>query len=411
VSESKTLITAAWVAPITAPLIRDGGVVFAGERIVAVGPLAELKCAHPDAAVFDGGNAVLLPGLVNAHTHLELTLEKRPPGPIEFVAWVKRLLTQLSDYGTSPSPFVQGVVEGSEQCRRFGVTTIADIGSWARAVRRVLSHVVQLRVFSFGEVRAMGQRRTLLDERLAAALEAPSASSLWSVGISPHAPYSMEPDGYRRCLSAAIERGLPLTTHLAETRDETDFVANHTGPLRDLWNWLGGWDEQIPRFAGGPIRFAKSLGLLDYSLASLAHVNYCDDDELTLLAHGKATVVYCPRTHAYFRHPPHRWREMLARGINVAVGTDSCASSPDLNLVDDLRLLHRIAPDVSAQVLWEMATVRGARAFTTNGAVGSLEVGALADAALFRLRDDAVDPLLDVLESDVIPTRMWLAGK
>ena len=102
---------------------------------------------------------------------------------------------------------------------------------------------------------------------------------------------------------------------------------------------------------------------------------------------------------------------MLARGINVAVGTDSCASSPDLNLVEDLRFLHRIAPDVSAQVLWEMATVRGARALATKGAVGSLSVGALADAALFPLRNDAVDPLLDVLESDVIPTRVWLAGK
>jgi cytosine/adenosine deaminase-related metal-dependent hydrolase len=102
---------------------------------------------------------------------------------------------------------------------------------------------------------------------------------------------------------------------------------------------------------------------------------------------------------------------MLARGVNVAVGTDSCASSPDLNLLDDLRLLHRVAPEVSAQTLWEMATLRGARPVIMNGAVGSFEVGKLADAALFPLPDDVIDPLLDVLESDVIPSRMWLAGK
>src|SRR5207302_10539659 len=106
---------------------------------------------------------------------------------------------------------------------------------------------------------------------------------------------------------------------------------------------------------------ANAIGLLDYPTV-LAHVNYCDDVDLDLLARGRAGVVYTPRTHAYFGHPPHRWRDMLARGINVAVGTDSCASSPDLNLVDDLRLLHRLAPEVPAQTLWEMATIRGARA-------------------------------------------------
>src|SRR6185295_5433024 len=91
-------------------------------------------------------------------------------------------------------------------------------------------------------------------------------------------------------------------------------------------------------------------------------VNYCDDAELDLLAAGKASVVYCPRTHAYFSHPPHRWREMLARGINVAIGTDSCASSPDLNLLDDLRLVRKIAPDFPAESLWALATRNPARA-------------------------------------------------
>src|SRR5207253_5134070 len=139
-------------------------------------------------------------------------------------------------------------------------------------------------------------------------------------------------DGYRRCLAAAKYFGLTLATHLAETPHEEEFLASHAGPFRELWEFLGAWDEQVPTFAGGPIRYAQSLGLLDYPTL-LAHVNYCDDAELALLARGRASVVYCPRTHAFFGHPPHRWREMLSRGINVAIGTDSCASSPDLNLL------------------------------------------------------------------------------
>jgi aminodeoxyfutalosine deaminase len=182
------------------------------------------------------------------------------------------------------------------------------------------------------------------------------------VGVTPHAPYTVEAEGYRRCLDFANSNNRPLATHLAETPDEAEFLAEQTGPFRYLWEvGVNAWDDRVPRYDGGPIRLARDLGLLIFR-RYLAHVNYCDDDELEILARGRASVVYCPRTHAYFGHRPHRWREMLARGINVAVGTDSCASSPDLNLVDDLRLLRRIAPEVSAVELWGMATTRAATA-------------------------------------------------
>src|SRR5205814_3937646 len=122
-----------------------------------------------------------------------------------------------------------------------------------------------------------------------------------------------------------------------------------------LWNMLGLWADPVETFRGSPIEFAKSVGVLDEPTL-LAHVNYCDDAELATLSRGRASVVYCPRTHRYFGHPPHRWREMLARGINVVVGTDSCASSPNLNIVDELRLLHEIAPDFPVESIWKMTT-------------------------------------------------------
>src|SRR5205807_9072461 len=140
------------------------------------------------------------------------------------------------------------------------------------------------------------------------------------------------------------------------------------------WGRIGGWDEQVATFAGGAVSSAHAVGLLDYPTL-LAHVNYCDDAEMDLLARGHASVVYCPRTRAYFRHPPHRWRDMLSRGINVAVGTDSCASSPDLNLVDELRLLRRLAPEVPAMELWKMATIRAAKAIGWENEVGSISPG------------------------------------
>jgi len=147
--------------------------------------------------------------------------------------------------------------------------------------------------------------------------------------------------------------------------------------------------------------------LLDYPTL-LAHVNYCDDEELSILASGKASVVYCPRTHEYFGHQPHRWREMLAREINVAVGTDSCASSPDLNIVDELRLLHKIAPEVHVLQLWQMATIRAARAVQLQNEVGSLSIGKRADMIAFPADGD--DPLTRILESDCLPSQARIGG-
>lgn len=410
-SAPKQLLTAAWVAPITAPPFRDGGVVIRGDRIVAVGPSAWLRDQHPDAIETDCGDSVLLPGLVNAHAHLELSYVERPPTPGSFVDWLRVVIGQTAQLANSTSYFIGAAFDGGiKQCTRFGVTSVGDVtgSQFSRELRIALTAWDGQRVVSYGEVTAMAQRRGRLEQRLAVVADVSGISDPVRVAISPHAPYSIEAHGYRRCLETARELQLPIMTHLAETRHEAEFLAAHSGPFRELWDSMNAWDDQVPTFSGGPIRYAELLGLLDYDRALLAHVNYCDDDELAILAKGKASVVYCPRTHRYFGHPPHRWRDMLAAGVNVAVGTDSCASSPDLNLVDDLRLMHEIAPEVEPRVLWEMATVRGARAIDAPR-VGSLAPGQYADLVGFPV--NSADPLREVLESKIEPVRVWCGGR
>ncbi len=405
----KTLLTANWLAPMSGQPIKGGAVVFQDGRILAVGRAKELRALHPQAEIHDCGAAVILPGLINAHTHLELSDCRCGPPPTNgFAGWLVGMLQRTR---ITPEEMEQAVklavTTGAEQCRRFGITTVGDISRQCRLSRSLLKNL-PLRVVSYGEVQAMAQRRGLLEERVAIAVDPSTAGPKLRVGITPHAPYSVEPDGYRRCLEIARSRRLPLATHLAETADEAPFLAEHRGPLRDLWDaWLT-WDDSVPRFSGGPIRYAQSLGLLDYPTL-LAHVNYCNDDEMAILATGKANVVYCPRTHAYFGHPPHRWRQMLEQGINVAVGTDSCASSPDLNLVDEIRLLHRLAPDVPPQELWELITTRAALALEAQSDVGSLQPGKMADAAIFATSGD--DPLREILETNIKPNEVWLGGQ
>ncbi len=398
------ILTAAWVAPISAAVVPDGAVAFSSGRILAVGPQQQVRQNHPEAIVTDLGNCVLVPGMVNAHVHLDLTHTRRPlPAPSSFVDWLRHVMSHVAEPADSTASFLDGV----HQCVRFGVTTAGDIaGRYAALLRSTFAELGSIRLTSYGEVTAMAQRRNYLEDRLAAAIDSRATSENLRIGVSPHAPYSIEPEGYQRCLQEAILRRLPLTTHLAETPYEAEFLASHSGPFGKLWSDLGAWDDQVPTFSGGPIRYAQSLGLLDYP-ASLAHVNYCDDDEMALLAHSKATVVYCPRTHAYFGHRPHRWREMLACGINVALGTDSCASSPDLNLLDDARLLHTLAPGVPVNQIWQMLTVRGGRAVDCSD-VGSLAAGKFADFAAFRVQTG--EPLKEVLENSILPAAVWIDG-
>ena len=400
-SDAPTVLTAAWVAPMTGPPIRDGGVAFVDGRVAAVGPAREVRRSFPDAEVSEAGDAVVLPGLVNGHVHLELSHLRPGPPPATFVGWLLDLMRQAG-----PGDPARAAAAGAAECLGFGVTAVGDITAFPGVTRAVVA-AAGLAGVSYGEVRAMAGRRSFLEPRLAAAAE-PIVSDRLRAGISPHAPYSIELDGYRRCLAVARERGLPLATHLAETVDEATFLAEHAGPFRELWRVLDAWTADVPTFAGGPVRAAQALGLLDHPATLLAHVNHCDDAELAILAAGRASVVYCPRTHAYFGHPPHRWRDMLAAGINVAVGTDSRASAPDLNLVDDLRLLRRLAPDVPAIDLWAMATTRAAAAIGRDE-VGRLAIGAVGDAVVFPVRSD--EPLTTVLDGGAAPVAVWVGGR
>jgi cytosine/adenosine deaminase-related metal-dependent hydrolase len=391
---------------MSASLIEDGCVAVDAGRIKHVCRFEAFELGS--SVVEDLGDVVLLPGLVNAHTHLELSHAARGEPPASFGAWLQKIATRrgtltLDEYAAAVAAATR---DGAAECLRVGVTAVGDISRECRTTRSALQHS-PLSVVSFGEVQALAQRRVLLEERLAAAIDASFASDHLTIGISPHAPYTVEPHPYERCVAAARERGLPICTHLAESLEETLFLHEQTGPLRELWETFGTWDEHVPRWPGSPVELAKATGLLDVA-ALLAHVNYPSDADLDTLAASNATVVWCPRTHAYFGHAPHRWREMLARGINVCVGTDSRASAPDLNVVDDLRLVRRQSPEVAVETLWEMVTTRAARGLRRSD-VGAIAPGMRADLVAFPVRGD--QPLREVLETAVLPSAVIIGGE
>jgi cytosine/adenosine deaminase-related metal-dependent hydrolase len=404
----KTLVHAAYVATMDGPLLENAAIVIQDGRIAEVGRCQDLLRPRSDDDVIDFGwdfeRAIILPGLVNAHTHLELTDLGQLPRPSSFVDWILRLRARAASVLSQPDQVGSSTMNGVLASVSFGVTAVGDVTLNPAITRPLLQY---LHGASFGEVLGMAGRAAQVEERIAAAVAPIPAELDLTRGIEPHAPYSLDLAGYRRCIEEAKRRNLPLATHLAETPDEAEFLASHSGPFRQLWETIGGWQEDVSRAEGGPIRAMLQIGLFDCPTL-LAHVNYVDDDELDVLARGQASVVYCPRTHDYFGHPPHRFDDMLARGINVGLGTDSAASSPDLNLMDDLRLVHRKRPDVSIQTLFEMATARGARALGLQDQIGTLSRGKSADFVIFEI--SSADPLRELLENNVTPRETWMRG-
>lgn len=371
-------LTARWVFPVAAPPLARGVLTVRGDRLLAVEPAGRRT---PDV---DLGNVALLPGFVNAHTHLDLSgLRGRvPPGP-DFTGWLRAVIRHRR--GQAPSEVEGDVRAGLAESLSHGTTLLGDVSalglSWP-----VLAGA-DVRAVVFHELLGLPPDRVRRAWDAARAwLNGHPATPTCRPGLSPHAPYSVHAALYGLAARLARERHVPVMTHLAETREELHLLARHAGPFVDFLTELGVWDpaglsrspEQVLRRHRGasPVLFA--------------HGNYLNAD--APVPDG-ATVVYCPRTHAAFGHAPHPFRSLLARGVRVALGTDSLASNPDLSVLAEARFLYHQYPELAGAALLRLATLSGAEALGWADETGSLEAGKSADAVVLDLPDaEPADP-------------------
>jgi len=361
----------------------------------------------------DLGDAVLLPGLVNAHTHLEFGFAagKVPPSP-DFPDWLRRLVEEAGTHAGDEQVHDQSVEQGLYESTAAGTTLIGDITHQPVRTRSIMARSAHRpAVVSFGEVIAFGAIRDLAAERIAAACDTAYARDDLGIGLSPHAPYSVEPNVLTTCVERARAANLPLCVHAAETPAEQQYTTELTGPFRDYFISLGVWDDAIPCVGRGPIEYLHDCGALGPGTL-LAHVNYPSHEDLDLLCATGTSVAYCPRTHDAFGHEPHRFREMLARGINVCLGTDSLASVPSLSILDEMRFLRRRYEDLPARTILAMATCNGARALRRGESTGLLEPGRRADCVAVALDPHGpADPLDNVLGGEAPCHLVLIAGQ
>lgn len=314
----------------------------------ALKPLSSTRINLPDS--------LLMPAWCNYHTHLELSHVRRPPYSGNFIEW---LGTVMKSGPVSPVEASLAALAGAAESRSFGVFQLVDITRNAPTVRQAYLLGTDLRIHTCGEVTGLGQRwsggsvlhKQALGNRnpLTAGLDDETLpkgvrSSRLTLGISPHAPYSTAADWYGRCAVDARDHHLTLTTHLAETPEERQFLATRTGPFAELWQSLGGLPNFEPE-PEGPVAFLDRQDVFRGSNLIAAHCNDVTAADLNILAESNVTVVHCPRTHAYFERPPFDLERYERGGVKVRLGTDSKASAPDLDMRAEVATLAKRYPD------------------------------------------------------------------
>lgn len=381
--DSRVAWHARWVLPIvTAPLC-DAAVVVEGERIVWVGPSAYAEAARHEQL----GEAVLLPGLVNAHTHLELTSLRGFLEGLPFGDWL-RILTELRANVFDARALNDAARFGVSEALRAGITTVADCtasGAPMEAIRDAgIRGRVYLETFGPDAAHAPHSLRSLRD---GVSQLRTHATSLVDVGVSPHAPYTVSARLYRELAEYARAERLPVATHVAESAAEVSFVRDGQGPFADRLRARG--IPVVPTHAS-PIRLLAECGLLETQPLCI-HAIHTDTDDLARMADAGATVVHCPISNAKLGQGIAPLLAMSDAGMAIGLGTDSVASNDRMDLIAEARqavLLQSLAtstPDaISAAHALELATRGGARALGLN-AVGTLAEGQYADLCAFRI--------------------------
>jgi cytosine/adenosine deaminase-related metal-dependent hydrolase len=395
-------LQARYVYPVEGPPIRDGCLTIQQGRIAWVGPATERR------ADLDLGNVAMVPGFVNAHTHLDLEPLPPPGRPgndlDDELSWLRQVVDQRRA-GTEQSQRATAA-RNLKAAIGAGTTLLADTTtaglSWGPVAEAPVRAVVFAELIGLQRDRGLETSESAWNW-LASIRPEMQVAACARPGMSPHAPYSTSGWLYHK----AVASRTPLSTHLAEMPEELRLLKYRDGPLRRFLEDLGAWDDDWEPVGPRPADYVRR-GELRNADWLIAHGTYLEPDDFWQLRPEAApdgrrvAIAFCPRTHARFGHAPHPYRALLERGAIVCLGTDSLASSESLSILDELRFLHRRDDSLSGALLLTMATLFGAWALRAETATGSLKPGKSADLAIVSLPDrDEADPFLLLLESDL----------
>jgi cytosine/adenosine deaminase-related metal-dependent hydrolase len=366
---------AAWLVPIEGEPIHDGWLTVDHGRIVALGR----RAANDPTPGVELGDVAVMPGLVNAHTHLELSYLRDQVAPsASFTGWARQIIYERRKQPHLQDPAIMSAIDRAiGECLRSGTAVVGDISNTLAPFRKLadspLAGVVFWEIIGFKI-----DKPDELIEHAVGELRALPATDRVRASLSAHAPYSVAPLLFRSIKNAVARMPfVPCSVHLAENVEEVELLKTGGGPWKALMKDIGSWNHGWNAPGVGPVQYLDEMGFLDNRLLAVHGVQMSTADLARLKERG-TTLVTCPRSNGYTGAGVPPIADFYESGVRVAIGTDSLASSPDLNVFAEVATLHALAPSVPAATLLESATIQGARALGFDADYGTIEPGKLA---------------------------------
>jgi cytosine/adenosine deaminase-related metal-dependent hydrolase len=375
------IFRARWLLLPDFSLLDNGALACENGRIVAVETFPALRRRY-DHPVKDFEDAVILPGLINAHCHLEFTLPRDTIKPTSnFIAWLKQIVALKR--ATPPSLDSEHAAEGIAENLRNGTTTIVDIATTDAPIPLLRRSSLRKAIF-FEAIDMQPESAETTLRILGEQYEALREDALLVKGIAPHAPYSVSEPLWRALVAWRRKNGARMATHVAETQEEIRMIRDGAGALyehaREIALLPPGW--RAPGVT--PVRYLYDLGALDEK-SLLIHCNYLTEEDIRLIAAARSSVIYCPGSHRFFSHPRHPLPELLAAGVNVCLGTDSRASNESLDMIREMRLVKEDFPEISWETILHLATRNAAQALGLHNRIGQLSPGYECDLTVLNV--------------------------
>jgi aminodeoxyfutalosine deaminase len=370
--QQEMIIRARTLVTMDAAPIENGAVAISGSRIVDVGRFHEINTGIAGETV-DLGEQVLLPGLLNAHCHLDYTALRDKIPPQQFFAdWIRAINAEKAKL--SPEDYLTCINEGFGEAKRFGTTAIANLTAFPELVSKIDAPIRTCWFVELIDVRAPERA----SELVASAIEALNQTDNW--GLAPHALFTGSADLFRRCEKAAERHNILMSTHLAESREEMQMFRDASGPLYELLRSIGRPMDDCGNKTPLEV-FVDAIGDRVLPIWIVAHLNELSESDFQLLQKltNKFHVVHCPRSHNYFGHSRFPFDRLRPLGVNLCLGTDSLASNESLSLFDEMRAFQRTFPNVAPEEILQMVTINPARALRQEHALGRIRPGFEAD--------------------------------
>jgi len=377
-------------------LIENGAVKINGNRITQSGKFPLVNKSSKNGLI-DLGDAMIMPGLVNPHTHLEgpevyggsmPSGEKRLSPPQAFTDWAEKVISirlRMSSEG-----YKKSTVNGYQVLIQNGITMAGDhthlAHTWSvhktAKIRRVLfEEIVDLNPLSALQSFAGLTKR----------IKKIPVNDLIRVGVAPHAPYSVSAELYQQLFKFARKRKMPFSTHLSELKDESELMIKGTGKIKAYLKKVGR-DNHYWRYPGTTsVRYMEKLGILK-APAFFVHCNYLSNRDIRSIAKAGVNVVFCPNSHNYFGHRNHPFRKLLKQKVTIALGTDGLGSNADLSILKEMKYIQDNYSGINTSLLFQMGITNGLKTLGADKKLGELKPGFLADLTAFPLRRNITPP-------------------